>query len=83
MFEDEAGLKKTTDHIVANMLAANVAEKKFYSDQREGKENLNSYLLLSTYFHTEVAVEVIDFYYFLALPGKARRDVSYRLTLVE
>ena len=41
MFEDEVELKKTTDHIVANMLAANVAEKKFYTDQREGKEYWN------------------------------------------
>ncbi len=41
MFEDEAELKKTADHVVANMLAANVAEKKFYTDEREGKEYWN------------------------------------------
>lgn len=41
MFENEAELKKTADHVVANMLAANVAEKKFYIDEREGKEYWN------------------------------------------
>ncbi len=41
MFEDEVELKKTADHVVANMLAANVAEKKFYTDEREGKEYWN------------------------------------------
>ncbi len=41
MFEDEAELKKTTDRIVANMLVANVAEKKFYTDERQGKEYWN------------------------------------------
>ena len=41
LFEDEAELKKTVDHVVANMLAANVAEKKFYTDEREGKEYWN------------------------------------------
>lgn len=41
MLEDEAELKQTVDQIVANMLAANVAEKKFYTDQRLGKEYWN------------------------------------------
>jgi pimeloyl-ACP methyl ester carboxylesterase len=41
MFENEAELRKTADHVVANMLAANVAEKKFYIDQRQGKEYWN------------------------------------------
>jgi pimeloyl-ACP methyl ester carboxylesterase len=41
MFENEAELKKTADHIVANMLAANVAEKKFYTDERQGKDYWN------------------------------------------
>ncbi len=44
MLEDEAELKLTTDKIVANMVAANVAEKKFYTDERLGKE----YWVLST-----------------------------------
>jgi pimeloyl-ACP methyl ester carboxylesterase len=41
MLEDEAELKKTTEQIVANMLAANVAAKKFYTDERVGKEYPN------------------------------------------
>ena len=41
MLEDERELKKTTDNIVANILAANVAEKKFYTDERVGKEYWN------------------------------------------
>lgn len=41
MLEDEAELKQTVDQIVANMLAANVAEKKFCTDQRLGKEYWN------------------------------------------
>ena len=41
MFEDEAELKKTTDRVVANMLAANMAEKKFYTDEHEGKKYWN------------------------------------------
>ncbi|TKJ36501.1 MAG: hypothetical protein CEE38_11860 [Planctomycetes bacterium B3_Pla] len=41
MLDDEAELKKTVDEIVANMLAADVAEKKFYTDERAGKEYWN------------------------------------------
>jgi len=41
MLEDEAELIKTTDRIVQDMLAANVAEKKFYTDERLGKEYWN------------------------------------------
>ena len=41
MLEDEAELIKTIDQIVANMLAANVAEKRFYTDQRTGREYWN------------------------------------------
>ncbi len=41
MFENEAELKKAANHIVANMLAANVAEKKFYCDERRSKEYWN------------------------------------------
>ena len=41
MLEDERELQKTTDNIVANILAANVAEKKIYTDERVGKEYWN------------------------------------------
>lgn len=38
MFEDEAELRKIADQIVENMLAMNLAHKKFYTDERLGKE---------------------------------------------
>jgi len=38
MLEDEAELKKIAEQVVANMLAANIALKKFYTDERVGKE---------------------------------------------
>jgi len=41
MFENEAQIMKTADQVVANMPSANVAEKKFYTDQRKGKEYWN------------------------------------------
>jgi len=41
MFENEAELKKTTDHVVANMVATNTVEKKFYTDERQNKEYWN------------------------------------------
>jgi len=41
MLEDETELRKIAEQIVANMLAANVAEKKFYTDQRVGKKYSN------------------------------------------
>ncbi len=41
MFEDEAKLQKIAEQIVANILAANIAEKKFYTDERLGKEYWN------------------------------------------
>lgn len=41
MFEDETELRKITDHIVTGMIAANVARKKFYIDERVGKEYWN------------------------------------------
>ena len=41
MFEDETELRKITDHIVAGMIAANVARKKFHIDKRVGKEYWN------------------------------------------
>jgi hypothetical protein len=44
MLEDEQKLRKITDRLVADMIAANVAQKKFYTDQRLGQE----YWLLST-----------------------------------
>jgi pimeloyl-ACP methyl ester carboxylesterase len=41
MFEEEAQLQKTAEQIVANMVAANIAQKKFYIDERVGKEYWN------------------------------------------
>lgn len=41
MFENEAELIKTADHLVAMMVASNTAEKKFYTDERQGKEYWN------------------------------------------
>ncbi len=41
MLEDEAELQKTTDKIVEDILAANVAEKKIYTDERVGEEYWN------------------------------------------
>ncbi len=41
VLEDETELLKTADEIVANILAANVAEKKIYTDERLGKEYWN------------------------------------------
>ncbi len=41
MLEDETELQKTTDKIVANILAANIAEKKIYTDERVGQEYWN------------------------------------------
>ena len=41
MLEDEVELKSTVDQIVTDMLAANVAEKKFYTDHRVGEEYWN------------------------------------------
>lgn len=41
MFNNEAELKKITDDIVTNMLSAKLAEKKFYTDRRNGKEYWN------------------------------------------
>ena len=41
MFEDEIQLQKTAEQIVADMIAANLAQKKFYTDKRVGKEYFN------------------------------------------
>ncbi len=41
MFENEAQLHKATDEIVAQMLDEGLAEKKFYTDERSGKEYWN------------------------------------------
>jgi pimeloyl-ACP methyl ester carboxylesterase len=38
MLEDETELKKIAAQVVANMLAANIAQKKFYTDERVGQE---------------------------------------------
>jgi hypothetical protein len=40
MFDNNAELRNITDQIVANMLAANLAQKKVYNDNRLGKEYL-------------------------------------------
>jgi len=41
MLENEEGLRKTVDQVVANIIGANLAEKKFYFDDRIGKEYWN------------------------------------------
>jgi pimeloyl-ACP methyl ester carboxylesterase len=41
MFEDEAQLQKTAEQIVADMIAANLAQKKSYTDERVSKEYFN------------------------------------------
>jgi hypothetical protein len=38
MLEDQAELQKITNQLVAKMLAENLAEKKFYTDKRLGKD---------------------------------------------
>jgi len=41
MFEDETELKKVTDKVVHDMLDMNLAEKKFYNDERNGRDYWN------------------------------------------
>ena len=41
MFENEAELEKIAARIVADMVAANVAQRKLYTDERVGKEYSN------------------------------------------
>lgn len=41
MFENEAELKKTVERIVGDMISANLAQKKVYTDNRIGKEYFN------------------------------------------
>ncbi|MHC4221125.1 MAG: alpha/beta fold hydrolase [Planctomycetota bacterium] len=41
MLEDEKNLQKTTDQIVADILEANIASKKIYTDERLGREYWN------------------------------------------
>jgi pimeloyl-ACP methyl ester carboxylesterase len=41
MLEDEADLKKIAEEVVGKMVAANLAQKKYYSDERVGKEYWN------------------------------------------
>lgn len=41
MFENEAQLRETTNGLVAKMLAEDVAQKRFYTDDRVGKEYWN------------------------------------------
>ncbi|KKK94148.1 hypothetical protein LCGC14_2685770, partial [marine sediment metagenome] len=57
MLEDEKELQKTTDKIVANILAANVAEKKIYTDERVGKEYWN--LITPNAFDKKLIVIVV------------------------
>lgn len=54
MFENEAQLRKSTDEIVAKMLTANLVEKKFYTDERLGKEYWN--LITPNAFDKELIV---------------------------
>ena len=57
---DDTELEKTVDQLVANMLAANVAEKKFYTDERVGKEY--SILITPNAFDKElIAVAVLGY----------------------
>lgn len=57
MFEDEAQLQKTADQLVAKMLAAGVAEKKRYTDQRVGREY--SVLITPGAFDRELIVTAV------------------------
>jgi pimeloyl-ACP methyl ester carboxylesterase len=57
MFEDEAELQETVDHIVASMVAANLARKKFYTDERVGKEYWN--LITPNAFDRKLIVIVV------------------------
>ena len=41
MSDDEKELRETAEKVVADMLAANVAEKKLYTDHRLGREYSN------------------------------------------
>ncbi len=41
MFENEAELRRATERIVAEMISANLAQKKVYTDNRIGKEYFN------------------------------------------
>jgi len=41
MFENEAELRRATERIVADMISANLAQKKVYADNRIGKEYFN------------------------------------------
>jgi pimeloyl-ACP methyl ester carboxylesterase len=41
MLEDETQLQNSADKIVANILAANLAEKRIYTDERVGKDYCN------------------------------------------
>lgn len=56
MLEGEAELKKEVDQVVANMLAAGVAEKKFYTDERVGQKYWN--LITPGAFDKELVVIV-------------------------
>jgi len=60
MFENEAQLHKATDEIVAQMLDEGIAEKKFYADERSGKEYWN--LITPGAFEKElIAIAVLGY----------------------
>ncbi|MHC4476217.1 MAG: alpha/beta fold hydrolase [Planctomycetota bacterium] len=60
MLEDEKELRNSADQVVADMLAANVAEKKLYTDQRVGKEYPN--LITPNAFDKErIAIAVLGY----------------------
>ena len=54
MFENEAELRKTTDRIVVDMISANLAQKKVYTDNRKGQEYFN--LITPNAFEKELIV---------------------------
>jgi pimeloyl-ACP methyl ester carboxylesterase len=54
MLEDETELRKTVDKVVANILAADVAQKKVYTDERLGKKYWN--LISPDAFNKKVVV---------------------------
>ncbi|MHC4743515.1 MAG: alpha/beta hydrolase [Planctomycetota bacterium] len=57
MFENEAQLHEATDEIVAQMLADGTAEKRFYTDDRLGKEYWN--LITPSAFDEELVVVAV------------------------
>jgi pimeloyl-ACP methyl ester carboxylesterase len=60
MFENEAELRKTTDRIVANMIANNLAQKKVYTDTRLSKEYFNL-ITLNAFEKNFIAIAVLGY----------------------